>query len=62
MEFACGIVVSAARGLGEGIIGVVYDLEFSSSFSTFWGVGGDAVGVGFECSSGEVLGMCQGLV
>lgn len=28
-------------------------LEFAGSFSSFWGVGGDAVGVGFEgCSGG----------
>jgi hypothetical protein len=44
---ACGVVVSAAGGLREGVVGVVYELEFAGSFGTLWGVGGDAVGVGF---------------
>jgi len=50
---ACGVVVFAARGVGECIVGVVYDLEFAGSLGTFWRVGGDAVGVGFESCSGE---------
>jgi hypothetical protein len=44
-----GVVVAAACGVGEGEIGVVYELEFASSFAAFWGFGGDAVWVGFEC-------------
>ena len=47
MVDACGVVVSAAGGLGEGVVGVVYELEFAGSFGAFWRVGGDAVGVGF---------------
>jgi hypothetical protein len=44
---SCGVVVSAAGGLREGVVGVVYELEFAGSFGAFWGVGGDAVGVCF---------------
>jgi hypothetical protein len=44
---SCSVVVSATGGLREGVVGVVYDLEFAGSFGAFWRVGGDAVGVGF---------------
>jgi len=30
-------------------------LEFTGSLAAFWGVGGDAVGVGFECCSVRLL-------
>jgi hypothetical protein len=50
-----GVVVAAACGVGEGEIGVVYELEFASSFAAFWGFGGDAVRVGFECCSVTLL-------
>ena len=41
------VVHSAAGGVGEREVGVVYELEFAGSFGAFWGVRGDAVGVGF---------------
>jgi len=50
---ACGIIIFAARGVGECVVSVVYDLEFAGSLGTFWRVGGDAVGVSFECRSWE---------
>lgn len=45
--YARGVVVPAARSIREGVVGIVYELEFAGSFGTFWGIGGDAVGVGF---------------
>lgn len=48
MVCACGVVVSAARGVGEGVVGVVYLLEFLGTGRAFWGVGCYAVGVGFQ--------------
>jgi len=50
---ACGVVVFATGGVRECIVGVIYDLEFAGSLGTFWRVGGDAVGVGFEGCSRE---------
>ena len=41
------IVVSSARGFGEGVVGIIYLLEFLSAGGTFRGVGGDAVRVRF---------------
>ena len=55
MVDACRVVVPTASGVGEGKVGVVYELEFAGSFGAFWGVGGDAVGVGFECCSVRLL-------
>jgi len=55
MVDAGGVVVAAAGGLGECVVGVVYELEFSGSFGAFGGVGGDAVGVAFECRSRMLL-------
>lgn len=52
---AGGVVVAAAGWVGECVIGVVYDLEFARPFGAFWGVGGDAVGVGFQGCSERVL-------
>jgi len=51
---ACRVVVSTAGGVGEREVGVVYELEFAGSFGAFWGIGWDAVGVGFEGCSGEL--------
>lgn len=45
---AGGVVVAPAGGVGECIVGVVYFLEFLCAGSALGGVGGDAVGVGFE--------------
>jgi hypothetical protein len=42
-----GVVVAAAGGVRERVVGVVYYLELAGSFRAFWGVGGDAVGMGF---------------
>ena len=51
-----GVVVSSARGFGEGIVCVVYELEFTCSFRTFGRIDGDTIGVCFECCSvGRVL-------
>ena len=55
MVDACRVVVPTASGVGEGKVGVVYELEFAGSFGALWGIGRHAVGVGFECCSGEVL-------
>ena len=55
MVCACGVVVSTAGGVRKREVGVVYELEFAGSFGAFWGVGWDAVGVGFEGCSGELL-------
>jgi hypothetical protein len=52
---ACGVVVAAAGGVGERIIGVVYLLEFAGALGAFGGVGGYAVGVGAEGRSGGML-------
>lgn len=52
---SCGIVVSAAGWVGEGVVGVVYELEFSGSLRAFWGICWDAVGVGSKCCSVELL-------
>ena len=41
------VVVASARAVGEGVVGVVYMLEFLCAGGAFWGVGGDAVGVRF---------------
>jgi hypothetical protein len=50
-----GVVVSTACRVREGEVGVVYQLEFAGSFAAFWGVSGDAVGVGSECCSVRLL-------
>jgi hypothetical protein len=52
---ACGVVVLTTGGVREREVGVVYELEFAGSFGAFWGIGWDAVGVGFEGCSGELL-------
>jgi hypothetical protein len=44
---SCGVVIFAAGGFREGVVGVVNELEFAGPFFAFWRVGGDAVGVGF---------------
>ena len=56
-----GIVVAAAGGLREGVVGVIYLLEFLGAGGAFGGVGGDAVGVGFQCLSGVRMGMSGGV-
>lgn len=44
-----GLVVFAAAGrVGEGVVGVVDLLELLRSGWSFWGVGGDSIGVGFQ--------------
>ena len=48
MVGARGVVVTAAGGVAERVIGVIYPLEFLGAGWTFRGVGGNAVGVGFE--------------
>lgn len=53
MVGARGVVVAAARGVAERVVGVVYLLEFFGAGGAFGGVGGDAVGVGFERLSGR---------
>lgn len=55
MVYTCGVVVLAASGVGEGIVGVVYELEFTGAFLSFGGAFWNAVGVSFECCSGVLL-------
>ena len=50
-----GVVVAATGGVGEGVVGVIYELEFAGSFGAFWGVGRDAVRMCSESCSGEAL-------
>lgn len=52
MVRACFVVLASARGVGQRVVGVVYELELASSFWAFGGFVGDAVGVRFECCSG----------
>lgn len=56
-EAALGVVVASAGGVGEGVVGVVDELELASSFGAFWGLGGDSVGVCFQSSSRRRLTM-----
>lgn len=42
---ACGVIVAAARGVGEGVIGIVDGLEAFCAGCALWRVGGNAVGV-----------------
>jgi hypothetical protein len=46
-EFALGVILAPAGGVREGVVGVVDYLELARAGGAFWGVGGDAVGVGF---------------
>lgn len=46
--FARYVVVSAPRGVREGVVGVVYLLEFLGAGAAFRAVGGDAIRVVFE--------------
>jgi hypothetical protein len=48
---ACGIILAPARGIGEGIVCVIYELKLAGSFGAFWGFVGNTVRVGFECCS-----------
>ena len=48
MVLAGGVVVAAARWVGESVVGVVDLLEFLGAGSALGGVGGDTVGMGFE--------------
>jgi len=57
---SCGVVVTSTGGVGEGVVGVIYMLEFTGSFGAFWGIGGDAVRVGSECLSREALAAAFG--
>lgn len=54
MVDACCIIVAAAGGVGERVVGVVNLLEFAGALDTFGGVGGYAVGVCPQGCSGEV--------
>ena len=49
MVGTCGVVVAATGRVREGIICIVDLLELLRAGWAFGGVGGDAVGVGFEC-------------
>lgn len=52
------VIVATTGCVAEGEVSVVYKLKFASSFCAFWGVGGDAVGVGFERCSGSLVSWC----
>ena len=47
VELPCGVVVAAARGVGQRVVGVIDLLELAGFFSALRRVGGDAVGVMF---------------
>lgn len=47
VECACGVVVAAACGVGEGVVSVVDLLEAFCAGGALGGVGGDAVRVVF---------------
>ena len=47
MVGACRIKVASTGRIREGVVGVIYLLEFLGSSRAFWGVGGYAVGMGF---------------
>jgi hypothetical protein len=56
---AGGVVVGAAGGVGEGVVGVVYLLEFLGAGGAFGGIGRDSVGVVFQGLS-ERMGQSDG--
>lgn len=56
-ETALGVVVASAGGVGEGVVGVVDELELAGSLGAFWGLGGDSVGVCLQSSSRRRLTM-----
>ena len=41
------VVFPTPGGVGEGVVGVVYELKFAGAGGALGGVGGDAVGVCF---------------
>jgi hypothetical protein len=47
VELALGVVVAPAGGVGEGVVGVVDELEPAGAGGAVRVVGWDAVGVGF---------------
>lgn len=58
---ARGVVVAAAGGVREGVVGVVYLLEALCVDGALGAVGGDAVGVVFEgLSGGGEVRKCRG--
>lgn len=57
MVGAGGIVFAAAFGVGEGVVGIVYLLEFAGAFSTFRVISGNTIGVGFEGGAGKSVNM-----
>lgn len=50
---ALEVVVAAAGGVGEGVVGVVDELEAACAGVAVGAVGGDAVRVGFQCRPGS---------
>lgn len=52
-EFALAVVFPSSGVVGEGEVGVVYELEFSGAGCAFRGVGGDSIWVGFEGGAGD---------
>lgn len=62
---ARGVVLAPPAGVGERVVGVVYGLELLCAGGALGGVGGDAVGVGFEGGffvgiADLLLGCCGG--
>ena len=51
-KLALGVVLASPGWVGEGVVGVVDYLELAGADGAFFGVLGDAVGVGFESCSG----------
>lgn len=57
MVDSSGIIIASARGFRECVVCIVYKLEFSGSFWSFWRVDWYAIGVGFQgCSRRYTLG------
>ena len=48
MVGARGVVVTLAGWVGESVVCVVYLLECLGSGRTFWGIGGNTIGVRFQ--------------
>lgn len=61
-EPALGVVVSAAGGVGEGVVGVVDELELAGAGVALRGVGWDAVRVSFQRGAEEEQIVSWGVV
>lgn len=60
MVRACGVVVSASRGVAERVVCVIYLLELPCAGRAFGRVGGDTVGMRFKRLSVMLFSLEQG--